>query len=113
MTTKEKIIHQSIEQIRKRISEIDYILESTPVSEIMRIRTEAQKLLDENKRIEQRTSDEFINKIETLSKREKEQFEIAVHQKNSIELINEKVNLEFELSDLKTELWHIERKNKP
>ena len=45
-----------------------------------------------------------------LSKREKEQFALAEKSKDSIKLIDEKVNLEFELSDLRNELYHIERR---
>lgn len=109
MTTKEKVIKQSIKQIEKQIKEIDFILNANPLSEICKIRQEAQKLLDENKSVEQRTSDDFIAKIEVLSNREKEQFALAQKGKDSIKLIDKKVKLEFELSDLRTELYHIER----
>ena len=111
MTTKEKVINQIIEQVEKRLKEINFILESNPLSEICKIRQEAQKLLDENKTVEQRTSDDFISKIEVLSKREEEQFALAEKSKDSIKLIDEKVNLEFELSDLRNELYHIERRH--
>lgn len=110
MTTKEKVINQSIEQVEKRLKEINFILEANPLSEICKIRQEAQKLLDENKTVEQRTSDDFISKIEVLSKREKEQFSLAEKSKDSIKLIDEKVKLEFELSDLRNELYCIERR---
>lgn len=110
MTTKEKIINQSIEQVEKQLKEINSILEANPLSEICKIRQEAQKLLEENKTVEQRTSDAFIAKIEALSKREKEQFVLDEKSKDSIKLIDEKVKLEFELSDLRNELFHIERK---
>lgn len=110
MTTKEKIINESIQKVLNRIKEINFILESNPLSTICTIRQEAQRLLDENKTVEQRTSSDFIAKIEKLSKREKEQFALAEKGKYSIKLIDEKVNLEFELSDLRNELYHIERK---
>lgn len=110
MTTKEKVIRQSIGQVEKRLKEINLILDANPLSEICKIRQEAQKLLDENKTVEQRTSNDFIAKIEELSKREKEQFAIAEKSKYSIKFIDEKVNLEFELSDLRNELYYIERR---
>ena len=110
MTTKEKVINQSIGKVEKRLKEINFILEANPLSEICKIRQEAQKLLDENKTVEQRTSDDFIAKIEALSKREKEQFALAEKSKDSIKLIDEKVNLEFELSDLRNELYQIEHR---
>ena len=110
MTTKEKVINQSIGKVEKRLKEINFILEANPLSEICKIRQEAQKWLDENKTVEQRTSDDFIAKIEALSKREKEQFALAEKSKDSIKLIDEKVNLEFELSDLRNELYQIEHR---
>jgi hypothetical protein len=111
MTTKEKVIHQSIKQIEKKLKEINTILEANPLSEICNIRQEAKKLLEENKTIEQRTSDAFIAKIEELSKRERKQFILAEKCKSSFKLIKQKVDLEFELSGLRTELFYIERRN--
>ena len=110
MPTKEKVINQSIERVEKQLKEINFILDANPLSEICKIRQESQKLLDENKTVEQRTSDDFISKIEVLSKREKEQFSLAEKSKDSIKLIDEKVKLEFELSELRNELYHIERR---
>lgn len=110
MTTKEKVIHQSIRQVEKRLKEINFILDANPLIEICKIRQEAQKLLDENKTLAQRTSDDFMSKIEVLSKREKAQFALAEKSKDRIKLIGEKVKLELELSDLRNELYHIERK---
>lgn len=110
MNTKERVIRKSIEQVEKELEEINFILQSNPLSEICKIRIEAQKLLEENKSVEQRTSNSFIEKIEELSKREKEQFVLAEKGKDSIKLINKKVDLECELSDLNTELYYIEIK---
>ncbi len=110
MTTKEKVINQSIKQVEKRLKKINFILGAAPVSEICKIRQEAQKLFDENKTVEQRTSDDFTSKIKVLSKREKEQFFLAEKSKDSIKLIEEKIKLEVELSDLRNELYYIERR---
>ena len=110
VTTKEKVIRQSIAVCEKKLSEINNILNANPVSRICEIRIEAQKLLDENKSIEKRMSKDFILKIEELAKLEKEQFRIAKQSSNSIKLIDDKVELEMELTDLKNELYHIERK---
>lgn len=110
MTTKEKIIKKSIEQVQKKLNEVDILLQSNPASEIISIRMEAQKLLNENTTLKQRTSAEFISKLEALSKREKEQFKIASKSKDSTKLIEQKVSLQMELSDLNTELFYIELK---
>lgn len=112
MTTKEEVIRKSITQVNKRLDKINCILNASPLTEILNIREEAQKLLDENKALEQRTSNEFISKIKALADREKEQFKIAEQANDAIGLINKKVELEMELSNLKTELYHIERVNK-
>jgi len=111
MTTKEKIIRKSIIEVQKKLEEINNVLESNPLSEIIKIRQETKKLLEENKTVNQRTSDVFIAKIEALSEREKEQFALAKKQKDSTKLIDLKVKYEFELSELENELFHIERKN--
>lgn len=108
MIAKEKIIRKSIKQVEKKLQEIDNILNANPLSEIFKIREQTQVLLDENKTIEQRTSKEFMSKLEELSKREQQQFELA-KKINSVKLIDKKVDLEFELTDLKNELFYITR----
>ncbi len=107
MTTKEKIIRKTIAEVERKLAEIKALLDATPLTEICKIRMEAQRLLEENTSLEQRTSHDFIKKIEDLSRREKEQFEIADKAKDSIKLIDKKVNLEIELSDLNRELYYI------
>lgn len=109
MTTKEKIVLKSIASIESRLKEIDLLLTANPLGEICKIRIEAQKLLEDNKG-ELRHSVGFIEKIEALSIREKEQFELAEKSKNSSKLIEEKIKLESELHDLRGELFHINRK---
>lgn len=107
MTTKEKIIRKSINHIEKKLKEIDNILNAKPLNEIFKIREQTQILLDENIK-GQITSKEFMSKLEELSKRERQQFELA-KKINSVKLIDKKVDLEFELTDLKNELFYITR----
>jgi len=111
MTTKEKIIRQSIEQIEEELEQINFLLTANPLGEISKIRQEAQKLVDANPTVQERMSDYFITEIERLWKREKEQFELAEKSKDSAGLIDKKIKLEFELQDLHNELYHIERKS--
>jgi hypothetical protein len=110
MTTKEKIIRLSIEEIQKKVAEIDLLLLANPLTEILKIRNEAQILLVRNNTIQSRSTAEFINKINELAKREKHQFEIAEKSKDSIKLIDSKIDLEFELGDLENELYFLLRK---
>jgi hypothetical protein len=110
MTTKEKVIRESIERNIKRLNEIKTLLEANPLSRICELRMEAKKLFDENKGIEKRTSNEFVAKIDKLAKEEKKMFALAKKQQNSAQLIDEQVNLEMELSKLNNELYFIERR---
>lgn len=108
MSVKETVVNESIERATKRIVEIDFILSANPISEIIEIRKEAQRLLNKTK---DRSSKEFLNKIEELANREKEQFRIGKKQKDTVKLIEEKVELEIELTSLNSELYYINLKN--
>jgi hypothetical protein len=112
MTTKEKVINESIVRIEKRLKEIKKINEATPLLDLIDVREEAQKLLDENKTVKERTSDEFIAKIESLSKRERHCIKLAKENtgKRMFDLMDEQIRLESELNDLINERYYIEHK---
>jgi len=110
MDIKRQVINESISRIEKRLNEINKIFNSNPLSEICKIRIEAQELLEQNKTIEQRTSKEFIEKIDVLAKKEKKLINFAKKQRYSVELIDEQVELESQLRDLNNELFHMNRK---
>ena len=111
MTTKEKVINESIIRIEKRIEEIKKIFKATPLLDLIDVRREAQALLDENKTIQQRTSNEFVAKIEKLSKKEQCCIRLAKRltgQKMN-DLMDEQINLESALRYLNNEQYYIER----
>jgi len=114
MTTKEKVINESILRIEKRLSEIREMNDARPLSDIIAIRQEAQALLQENTTIEQRTSAAFLEKIEQLSRREQKAIKLAkeLTGKRMIDLMNEQIKLEFELRDLNNEKYYIELRSK-
>lgn len=112
MKVKEKVIRRSIEEINKRLSEVNYILEANPLGDIMKLRTEAQKELEKARKNNTDTSDEFLEYIKKASKKEKELFALAEKQQNTSNLVSEKVELESELSSLNNELWYIENRDK-
>lgn len=89
------------------------ISESTPLLDLIEIRKEAQRLLDENKTVQQRTSDDFIAKIEVLSKKEKVCIKLAKEYSGQgmCDLMDERIKLEMEFRDLKNEKYYIERLN--
>ena len=110
MSVKKQVIQESIERINKRVKAIKELLSANPVSRICEIRIEAGKLLEIYKSVEERTSNEFINKIEKLAEQEEKQFKIAKKQQDSIRLIEEQVELEHELQELMREKYYIDRK---
>ncbi len=109
MTTKEKIIIKSINEVTRQIAVLEDIIYSNPLLEVINIRIEAQKFLENNKTLEQRTNKKFGDKITELANKEKKLMEKAKKRQNSIELIEEEVKLKMELSDLNNELCHIQR----
>lgn len=111
MTTKEKIVRKSIAEITKKIQALNEVLNARPLSDILAIRSEAQELLNKTKG-DDRFKVSFIDKISELADKEKKAFRIAVKGRDSIKLINKKVDLEIELGDLHNELFRIERDKK-
>jgi len=107
MTTKEKIIRAAIADAKRQIEEIDALIEARPVSNIIEIREDFKALLEQNQGVEKRTRPEFLKALEELARREKEQFRIAERMKNSTDLIEKKVKLDFELRDLNNELYFL------
>jgi hypothetical protein len=114
MTIKEKVINESIARIEKRLKEIKKINEATPILDLIKIREEAVVLFDENKTVEQRTSDEFLSKVKALAKKEKLCIKLAKEHtgQKMINLMDEEIALEFELLELKNERYFTERKQK-
>jgi hypothetical protein len=108
---KESVVKKSIAIIEKRLNKLNDIMNANPASDIINIRKEAQKLLDDNKGFEKRTTKEFISKIENLSKREKEAWKMVERQKNWEKDSDDMARLSAELSELKSELWYMNRKS--
>lgn len=109
MTTKEKIVRQSISVVAKEIAEIDYLISANPLAEICKIRQEAQKFLETHSTLEQRLSKDFVSKINEFAKKEAEMFSLFEKTKDSISLMKRKVDLDSELTELKNELFYIEK----
>jgi hypothetical protein len=109
MTTKEKVVRESFARASKRLKTLEDIMNASPAVDLIDVRREAQQLLEDNKGIEKRTSKYFMDKIEALSKREKDCWKMINRQKNWMKDSDEMVKLQIELGDLKNELFHIER----
>lgn len=110
MSVKKEIIEKSILEINKRLTKLNEIIDAKPLSDLFEINDEFKTLLNENEGIEKRTSKEFNDKLNKLSEREKIAKKSLEKQKDIISLIEQKVELESELEELKRELYYLNHK---
>lgn len=108
MTTKEKVIIESISRIKRELDGIDEILNANPLSEIIKLRQKAAEITEGEK---WRDKSVFAE-LNEMGKEEKRLFALAKKQQNTNELIDRKVKLEMELSDLNSELYFINYRKK-
>lgn len=108
---KEKLLRREVKKLEKEIKNIDFLISASPFTEIVNIRKEAQKLLDKNEGWENRTKPEFMSKIVEFAEKEKYWFGIREKQKNTLQLMDKKLELVNALSEMKMDLYHIDRKN--
>lgn len=83
MSIKRQVIDETVSKIETRLKEIDEILEANPLSEIIKGRQEAQKILKENK-----DNKKILELIEPLATKEKELFVMAEKQQGTGDLID-------------------------
>jgi len=105
MSIKKQVIKESISRAEIRLAEIDRILEATPLVDIIQGKKEVIKIVRRHKG----NHSKIAELIAPLAEKEKEYFEMAKKQENSVELVREKVKIESELMTLKNELFHIEK----
>ena len=105
MTTKEKVINESLKRVSSEIGKIDEILNATPLNDIIKLEKEAietaKKMVAGSREV-----------LEYLNNKQKEKDELLIlaeKQKNSSLLIDRKVNLEREKADLINELYFLRR----
>jgi hypothetical protein len=103
MKVKETVIKESLHRIKKRVAEIDYLLNVNPVSEICALRIEASKIIKENKE----NYKEIAKLLKPLIVKEREMFQLAEKRLKSIDLVSEKVRLSNEEQWLNQELYSI------
>ena len=105
MTIREQVSLEAIKRIKKRLAEIDAILTGKPLFEILALRKEAQKLIQDK-------PENFLIELDKLVDREAKQLALIKKQKNSSKLIDEKVDLALELESLESEMFFINHKKK-
>lgn len=106
MRVKEKVIRQSISEAESEIAKIDAILNATPLSDLIKLEIETlskAKSMDTGSREVLKYLDAQIGKRNDLRK-------LAEKQMGSIQLVERKAHLSFELGQLKNELYWIENK---
>lgn len=104
MSIKRTVIEQSIKKAEKRIKHLKSLIYASPLSDILELRTEAA-----NKSKECGTQ-EFMDWLSNAAKQEQKLKRLAKRQsKDQFKWMDEQAKLEFELSQLKTELWYLDR----
>ena len=102
MTTKERVIRTTIKKVELNLKKVQALLDANPLSEILKIRQEAQEL------IKNETDNGIIlSKLKKLQERERQQFAIYEKSKNTNLLVSKKVELTIELDNLRKELYFI------
>jgi hypothetical protein len=100
MTTKEKVVRQSIKKIENRLTKIQELLDFDYIKELKSLRNGFLSL----------SLSEQARTVKDHIKKEKKLESTFEKHLDSIKLIEEKVKLEFELADLNSELYWIENR---
>ena len=102
MTTKERVIRTSIKKVELNLKKVQDLLDADPLSEIIKIRQEAQELIKNETDIQV-----ILSKLEELNTRQKAQYAIFEKMKDTSALTRRKVKLVLELDSLRHELYSI------
>lgn len=105
MNTKEKVIRESLRRVEKRLAQITFLLEYNCLSEIVAIRQDFKKLL-ENYKGKSRLTKEFSEQFAEIQKRE--EAVKSIHKATTTKgrkLIEEKAALVIERSNLFREAY--------
>lgn len=99
MTVKEQIIRRTIKEINKRLEKIDFILDATPLSDLIKLEDETIKTA------KKLPSEKAITYLDQQIKKKNALLRLAKKQIRMTELINQKVKLMGELTTLNNELY--------
>ena len=101
MTVKEQIIKRTIKEINKRLKKIDFILDATPLVDIIRLEIET---IEKAKKMSNEKAVEYLNQ---QIKKKNALLLIAKKQIKLTDLISQKVKLLSELTKTENELYYI------
>ena len=101
------MINNEILKLKNKLTELEFLLTASPALEIISIRKEFANMLQDNPTLAQRTSDDFLKQIDILHNNEQYWYSIAKKQKNSIKLIDKKVEIAMLLDEYQHELFKL------
>ena len=102
MSIKEDVINEAINRIEKRSSKLESLIYGNPISQVFDLRIKAGEILKKYKGDNKIIAEMF----EPMAKEEKRLMRAAQLQtKNSMKWSEEKSKIDFELGQLKTELY--------
>lgn len=106
-TIKEKVVNKSIQVCVARIEEIKFIIDATPCIDLLKLQRSTVLAV-------RQTSDpkKCLSILKGAKKKEKELGKLIALQRNTPDLIDERVKLEMELMQLRSELYFIEIRKK-
>jgi hypothetical protein len=106
---KKKVIIKSIKLCEKKLKNLDEFLHANPLTEIVRIRSSTLDSIEkhQNGLI---SLHELINAMNENEQKTEIQMALYKKSKNTCKLIEKKVKLYMELSNLKSELYWIENR---
>lgn len=101
MSAVARVLKAEIAKLEKRVERLEAIIYASPATRILEIRREAAQIMEKH------WPDHVTvaKLIEPLRHEEKRMFAIVKKQKNSIKLIDEQVQIEFEIRDLRDKLF--------
>jgi len=109
-----EVIEESISRVTREINQIDKQLFDNPIQDLIDLRNEARQALEENKTVEERTSPAFMALVRAWARRETDILKRMKRQSrvDSNKLITRKVELQFQLRDLHSELFFHTHRNR-
>ena len=106
MSAKIRALKTEKTKLEKRLEKVKELMDANPLGRIIEIRQEAHEILEANKG----EHEKIAQLIEPLAKEEKEMFALAEKQKDSIKLVDERVRLESEIYELRSEIYYADQR---
>lgn len=103
------LYQRELKKIKKRLEEIDCRIDYNPVTDLLKAREDFVDFLEKYKG-EDRTSKKAIKEFNEIKKRDDNARKEIKNLKGTNSLNNEKLDLEFKISFLNSEIYYYQRK---